>query len=229
MMSISGKDIGISFPEVTERVTMAISSRNGLPQFTTSLLAAVTDSERNDLACTAAHDCPNPAFLALGSHKGPYFIEFKDVFILSSEECITQRWESSYMFFQPIQCRLPTDPKHTLYPSQAHPLSVGFQDTFFENLRVASLGFQDPIRSTFFTVILLVATLVCAVLDYIPATTGTTLVDDDLTQHVPYFLLSSLTFQPLPEKSHQAKPFRFERRKEGDRAGDQAGGTESAT
>jgi hypothetical protein len=105
------------------------------------------------------------------------------------------------MFFQPIQCRLPTDPKHTLYPSQAHPLSVGFQDTFFENLRVASLGFQDPIRSTFFTVILLVATLVCAVLDYIPATTGTTLVDDDLTQHVPYFLLSSLTFQPLPAAS----------------------------
>jgi hypothetical protein len=49
---------------------------------------------------------------------------------------------------------------------------------------------------------LLVPAFVCTILDYICTTTGTTLVDDDLTQHVSYFLLSSLTFQPLPVAHH---------------------------
>ena len=63
LMRLFRKDELIGFPEIAVTVATLISSWDLLPKLAASCLASITDDKRYDLASSATHDRPQPAFV----------------------------------------------------------------------------------------------------------------------------------------------------------------------
>ena len=63
MMRFFRKDELVSFPEVTVTLTTFVGVWKLLPKLATGCFTAIPDDKGHDLPRSAAHDCPNPAFV----------------------------------------------------------------------------------------------------------------------------------------------------------------------
>jgi hypothetical protein len=62
-MRLFWKDQLIGFPEITVTLATFVGGWDLLPQFATGRLASISNHKRHDLASSAAHDSPQPAFV----------------------------------------------------------------------------------------------------------------------------------------------------------------------
>jgi len=67
-MSFFRKDKLIGFPEIAVTLAIFVGRGDLHPQLATSRLAPISDHKRHDLASSAAHDRPQPAFV-------PFFVD----------------------------------------------------------------------------------------------------------------------------------------------------------
>ena len=63
MMSFLRKDEWISFPEIAVTLTTFVGWWDLLPKLATSCFTAIPNDKGHDLASSATHDRPNPAFV----------------------------------------------------------------------------------------------------------------------------------------------------------------------
>ena len=63
LMCFLWKDELISFPEVTVAVANFVGVGDLLPKLATGCFTAIPDDKGHDLTRSAAHGCPNPAFV----------------------------------------------------------------------------------------------------------------------------------------------------------------------
>jgi len=94
-----GKGQLVGFPEITVTLASFVGGRNLLPQFATGCLAAISKHKGHDLASSAAHNDPQPAFVPFLLDKGPQFIGFQDIIGLSRQECLFKFWIGLVFFF----------------------------------------------------------------------------------------------------------------------------------
>lgn len=80
------KDKLIGFPEIAVALATFVGCWDLLPQFAAGRLASVSNRKRHDLACPAAHHCPQPAFVPFFLDKRPHFICFQDIVSLGRQE-----------------------------------------------------------------------------------------------------------------------------------------------
>jgi hypothetical protein len=85
-MGFFGQHFLIGFPEIAIGETPALCKRNLAPYAATTLLAAVTEHKCQNVAGTAAHDSPQPAFVAFVPNKTPGFIAFEDIIWLGGQQ-----------------------------------------------------------------------------------------------------------------------------------------------
>ena len=67
----------IGAPKITLPGSLTIRLRKRIPEFATTRFTAISDHERDNLACLPAERKPNPALLCFLAHKGPEFIQFE--------------------------------------------------------------------------------------------------------------------------------------------------------
>ena len=98
LMCFLWKDELISFPEVTVAVANFVGVGDLLPKLATGCFTAIPDDKGHDLTRSAAHGCPNPAFVPSFMDKWPHFIGFQNVFRLSRQKCVF-KFRIGFVFF----------------------------------------------------------------------------------------------------------------------------------
>jgi hypothetical protein len=92
------KDKLIRFPEITITLATFVFLWNLLPQFAAGCLASITDNKSHNLTGSAAHHCPNPAFVPSFVDKRPHFIGFQDIFGFSWQKRVF-KFRIGFVFF----------------------------------------------------------------------------------------------------------------------------------
>ena len=91
LMVLFGNNRLIGTPEIRIADTTVIYRRKRLPEFLTGRFAAISDHERNNLACFPTESKPYPALICLLAHKRPDFIQFKQNATEIARNCRNQR------------------------------------------------------------------------------------------------------------------------------------------
>ena len=98
LVSISRKNELISFPKVTVASASFVSWCDLLPKLATGCFTAIPKNEGHDLTRSAAHNCPDPAFVPLLIDKWPHFISFQNVFGIGRQKCVF-KFRIGFIFF----------------------------------------------------------------------------------------------------------------------------------
>ena len=98
LMCLDGKDELISFPEIAVTSATLVSWRNLFPKLATGRLTSISDDKGYDLARTATHHRPNPAFVPFFVDKWPHFVSFQYIFGFGGQECVFKFWVGFVLF-----------------------------------------------------------------------------------------------------------------------------------
>src|SRR5690606_4476982 len=90
LVTISGNNMLVRLPKITERITAPVGPGNALPQVQTTGLAAIPDEIGHALAGPPTQRHPDPAFVRFLQHKRPHLIQFQHVIQPASPSVVSR-------------------------------------------------------------------------------------------------------------------------------------------